>query len=170
MKKHDLGTPMLLLVALACLAIIGCTGPLADNFTPAPITKHVLEYTETDPCDIPLWMNYTTLKVLKDQEVSARVKHREEQINLRRLAQDDKRQYTDVINYTTPNIEAVEQIQGTILGATEGAASGLPGGGLLMLALGAAGGGAAGRRYKRPGDKSPAEVEEEIAKVKAGQV
>ena len=160
---------MLLLVVLACIVIIGCSGPLADNFTPAPITKQVLEYTETDPCDIPLWLNYTTLTVLKDQEGLAHVKHREEQIALRRAAQDDKRGYTDVINYTTPNIEAVEQIQGAFLGAAKQSAGGLPGGGLLMLALGAAGGGAAGRRYKRPGDKSPVEVEEEIAKVKAGQ-
>ena len=164
MKHRDWKSALLIFVVLACMMLIGCR-TLLDNVTPAPISTVITNYTE-EP--VPEWGGFTTLKELRDQEALAKIKHREEQIDLRRLAEDDKRNYHDVIAYTEANIAATEAYQDAFVGAVEQGSGMLPTGGLVTLALGLAGGGFLGRKTKRPGDSSPEEVELKIKEALDG--
>jgi hypothetical protein len=80
--------------------------------------------------------------------------------DLRRQAEDDTVKYADAVQYTDYAISQAQQFQDTVTGAS---GNGL---GLAQLLAGFAPGAALGIFLKRPGDKSPAEVSNIVAKVK----
>ena len=162
MKKHDWKAWALGLMALVCIAGLSCS-QYVDQITPVVVTPEVEYYTGVK---IPQWCGFTTLSLFKQEDRRADLIHRDTQIELKRMVQDDKITYADVKAVTTPTIEQAEILQATLVGGAGDAAGMLPGGGLLTLGLGLFGGGALGRKIKRPGDLSPAEVDEKVAKEK----
>jgi len=164
MKKHDWKAGMLLLLAMACIAGLSCS-QYADMATPVVLAPEIQEYTGVE---IPQWIGFTTLHFYKQEVRRVNIVHDRKQIKLKRLMQDDKLDYSIVHSIQIPAVEQAELLQGTIVGASEKGLSMLPGGaGLLTLGVGLFGGGAIGRKIKRPGDLSPEEVDAKIAKEKA---
>jgi len=143
---------VLVLLAVACVAIIGCNSML-DCVTPG--VRHPLSAAyKSDPNSVGI----TSLGKLKADRTIAIVKHRGVQIDLKRLAEDDKLAYQDAIGFIDQNIEESQIMQDLIVGAPDQPFS------LLGVLAGFTGGAAIGRAMKRKGDKDENEVEAEVVK------
>lgn len=142
----------LVLLALLCVAVIGCSS-LLDYGTPA--RRHFLaaKYLE-DPNSAGL----TSLGTLKDDRTRMLVKYRDTQKSLLREAEDNSFGYKDAKGFIDQDIADAEYLQDIVVGSASQPMS------LLGLLGGFAGGAAIFRPMKRKGDKDEAEVEVEITK------
>ncbi len=139
---------LLIGIVLLSLVLLGC-GSIADYVTPADIPQRSAEYVSDDPNLAGL----TTLKKAKEVRQDVLITHRDTQLDLKRLAEDDELQYSDALEIIDTNISQSQTIQDIVLNGTDTT----PG---LMTVLFGAGGLLAGRNFlKRPGDLSPDEVE-----------
>jgi hypothetical protein len=139
------------------LALLGCQN-FMDSFTPAYLPERSAEYVGIDRNAVGL----TTLKDAKEIQQEISILHRNAQLELKRLAQDDKFAYQDALRLIEYNIEQSEALQQAVVA---GGGEGGLGFGLAEILLGAAPALAIGRAMKRKGDLSPEEVEAEKAKA-----
>lgn len=139
---------LLIGIVLLSLVLLGC-GSIADYLTPAEVPQRTAAYVSDDP-NLP---GFTTLKKAKEVRQDVLITHRDTQLDLKRLAEDDKLQYSDALEVIDFNISQSQTIQDIVLNGSDTT----PG---LMTVLFGAGGLLAGRNFlKRPGDLSPDEVE-----------
>jgi len=134
------------------LAVIGCDSAM-DRLIPASVHPRACEYVGMEWKDI---YSLYDLKVIADEVV---IQHREAQIDLKRLSEDDKYAYQDATGFISQSISEAEAVKEAIVGADSNplSMSGL----LFMLT-----GGLVGRSFfRRPGDLTPEE-----AKAKGAQV
>ena len=140
---------LLIGIVLLSLGLIGC-GTVADYLTPAQIPQRTAGYVSDDPN----LAGFTTLQKAKETRQDVLITHRDNQLDLKRAAEDDKLQYADALEFIDLNISQSQTIQDIVLNGTDTT----PG---LMTILFGAGGLLAGRNFlKRPGDLSPDEVEQ----------
>jgi hypothetical protein len=134
------------------LAVIGCDSAM-DRLIPASVHPRACEYVGMEWKDI---YSLYDLKVIADEVV---IQHREAQIDLKRLSEDDKYAYQDATGFISQSISEAEAFKEAIVGDDSNplSMSGL----LFMLT-----GGLVGRSFfRRPGDLTPEE-----AKAKGAQV
>jgi len=142
---RDFKNVLLVIICTASLVVIGCRGIL-DRITPAEEAPQVGSYLDRGSKD------FTSLFDLRRDRDAIIIKHREGQISLKRLAQDDKRQYQDVITFVDEAIEESQQFQDLVVGSEDQPFS------ILGVLAGFAGGAAIGRALKRKGDLTPEEA------------
>ena len=139
---------LLIGIVLLSIVLLGC-GTVADYFTPADVPQRTAGYVSDDPN----LSGFTTLKKAKEVRQDVLITHRDTQLDLKRLAEDDEFQYSDALEVIDFNISQSQSIQDIVLNGTDTT----PG---LMTILFGASGLLAGRNFlKRPGDLSPDEVE-----------
>ena len=149
----------LILVCIVSVAILGCNEML-DRFTPSVIPEISADYSEVE---VPVVLeDIGTLRDAKKVRTNIIVKHRTEQLDLLRLAQDDDLAFKDAIGFIETSISAAESLQDLIVGSEGQPFS------LLGVLAGVTGGAAVGKMLKRKGDFSPDEVAAEVAKAKNG--
>lgn len=150
---------MLILICILSFAILGCNEML-DRFTPATIAKISADYSEIK---VPVILeDVGTLRDAKKVKNNIIIKHRTEQLDLLRLAQDDELAFKDAIGFIETSISAAQALQDLVVGSEGQPFS------ILGILAGVTGGAAVGKALKRKGDFSPAEVAEEVAKAKNG--
>jgi len=147
---------LLTIVCIASLAVISCRS-MMDRITPCTVTEQSYEYVKGSLDGFKEIDSLHNVKKLHNEIV---IDHRTEQINLKRLAEDDELDYSDAIGFIDANIKEAEYLQGVIVGNEDQPFS------LLGILAGFTGGAAIGRALKRKGDYSPAEMEEVVAKAK----
>lgn len=150
--KHKIVPSLLILLCVTLLAMVGCAS-LIDRVTPAYVAPQAAEYVDREPQDI------YSLHDVKIIQADTTIKHRDTQLDLKRLAEDDTHAYRDALGFIDKAIAEAEAFQQQVLGDDNNplSVSGL----LFMLT-----GGLVGRSFfKRPGDLT---VDE--AKAKGAQV
>lgn len=125
---------------------VGCSA-MMDGVTPAYIDKNAAEYAKVD--DVTEFLPYTTLWDAKKVENNLNYYHQLNQIELARLLEDDTVEYNFLKDITAQHIQSAIELQNTLFD---------PSGpiGLLFPAL--FGGTLGALLIKRPGDKSPKEL------------
>lgn len=154
MKK--LKSVLIIVLCMAVLAVIGCRS-LMDEFTPGKIDARSAEYAGIEKESLG-FISLADMEYVKREII---IKHRDGQINLKRIAQDDKLKYQDAYGFISTNIEEVRAFQGIIIGSEDNPVSLLG----MLVPLGAAG--LFGKQFlKRPGDYTPAEVATAVKEAK----
>lgn len=155
-------TILLSVVFVLLIAVVSCRS-LLEEVMPVDINKRAVEYSKIDPEELK---PYPTLADAKRVRVEIIVNHRDKQISLKRLAEDDNLANGDALGFINQNIAVGESNLGMIIGSEDNPFSIMG----LLFAAGLGGGGlAVGRRYfKRQGDYSPEEYEAGIVKAKNG--
>jgi len=139
---------LLIVVSIVMLGILGCAS-LLDEVTPAAINDRAIKYAEKTKEDI----GFPTLADVKRLKTDIIINHRDKQISLKRIAEDDTRAYGDALDFINSSIASAEYVQNLVVGS-EGNPISILG---LLAPLGI--GTALGRRYfKRPGDLTPEEA------------
>lgn len=145
------------LLLIAVVVVVGCRS-LLDEFTPAKIRDRAADYAEVTEEDIGV---FPSLADAMDTRIEIIIKHRDTQVSLKRLAEDDSVLYKDALGFIDAAIEESINLQGLIIGSPENPISLL--GLLVPLGLGAV----AGKElFKRGKDYSPEEYEAAVAKAK----
>ena len=147
---------LLVVACVICLAIISCRSML-DRGTPCTQTEQSYKYGHGS---LDGFKEIDSLHNVKKLRTKIIIKHRTEQIDYLRAAEDDDFANSDAIGFITGNIEEAEYLQGVIVGSEDQPFS------LLGILAGFTGGAAIGRALKRRGDYSPEEVEAVVAKAK----
>ena len=147
---------LLALACIVCLAIISCRS-MMDRFTPCTQTEQSYEYVHGS---LNGFREIDSLHNVKKLRTEIIIKHRTEQIDYLRAAEDDDFANNDAIGFITDNIKEAEYLQGVIVGSEDQPFS------LLGILAGFTGGAAIGKMLKRKGDYSPEEVEAVVAKAK----
>lgn len=147
---------LLVVACVICLAVISCRS-MMDRATPTTVTEQSYEYVHGSLDGFKEIDSLHNVKKLHNEIV---IKHRTDQIDLKRLAEDDELDYSDAIGFINANIKEAEYLQGIIVGSENQPLS------LIGILAGFTGGAAIGRALKRKGDYSPTEVEEVVAKAK----
>jgi hypothetical protein len=132
--------------------VVGCAS-IVDRLTPAYVEPQAAEYVDQEPQDI------YSLHDVKIIQTDTTIKHRNTQLDLKRLAEDDTYAYQDALSFIDTAIAEAEAFQQKVLGDDNNplSVSGL----LFMLT-----GGLVGKSFfRRPGDLTPDE-----AKAKGAQV
>jgi len=150
----DFNNIVLVLLTVICVAVVGCRSML-DVMTPGHMPKVTANYNG-DPNAAGL----TNLNNLREVRTEIIIKHRTEQCDLRRDAEDDLVAYQDAIGFIDANIRDSQTMQNVIVGGAEQPFS------LLGVLAGLTGGAAIGRAMKRKGDFTKEEVDHEVAKAK----
>ena len=144
------------ILALALVLIVGCTS-LRNGVTPASIPIRSSDYAEVPGDQIA--QNPLGIETLRDANLTKQeiiIMHRTNQIDLKRLAEDDTYAYQDALSYIDSAIRDSQQLQAALIG-TESSP------GLLMTLFPAAMALYAGRTFmKRPGDYDKDEVKHKI--------
>lgn len=155
MKK--LKSVLIILLCMIVLAVIGCRS-LMDEFTPIfNIDGRALEYAGVEKESLG-FISLADAEYVKKEII---IKHRDGQINLKRIAQDDKIKYQDAYGFIVANIEEAGVLQGIVVGNEDNPYSLLG----MLAPMGLAG--FIGRQYlRRPGDYTPAEVATAVEKAK----
>lgn len=148
----------LVAVCIVSLVLISCRSVL-DGITPANINDRSLDYAEVDLNSLGLIPSLADAKRVRTEIV---IGHRDVQLDLKRLAQDDKLYYQDALGFIDASIAESQYVQDIVIGSEDQPFS------LLGILAGLTGGAAIGKAMKRKGDYSPEEVEVEIAKAKNG--
>ncbi len=156
MKKQNKLNYLLGVVCVICLALINCRS-MMDRVTPCTQTEQSYEYVHGSLDGFKEIDSLHNVKKLHNEIV---IGHRTEQIDLKRLAEDDELDYSDAIGFIDANIKEAEYLQGIIVGSEDQPLS------LIGILAGFTGGAAIGRAMKRRGDFSPEEVENVVAKAK----
>lgn len=152
MKASKALNTLLILICVVGIAITGCDS-LVDRAIPADVSSHSATYAGQDPNHL---YNLHEAKRLRDNIV---IRHRNEQLDLKRLSEDDTYSYQDATGFIETAITEAEQFKETVVGNDNNplSVSGL----LFMLT-----GGLVGRSFfKRPGDLSPDEAKTKGAAV-----
>ena len=145
------------LLLVLVIGIVGCRA-LLDDLTPAKIPERSKEYAEVTPEDIG---SFPSLGDAADTRTEIIIKHRDTQIGLKRLAEDDTMAYKDALGFIDQAIADSYALQAIVIGGPENPISLL--GLLAPLGLGAF----AGKElFKRGKDYSPEEYEAGVAKAK----
>jgi len=152
---RDLKNVVLVVVCILAVAAIGCRG-LVDRVTPADQPPAVSRYLGVEHQD------FTSLHDLRQKQDEIKIRHRDEQTDLLRAAQDDEVKYSDAISFIESSISDAQSLQDIVVGSEDQPFS------VLGVLAGLTGGAAIGRALKRKGDYSPAEVRELVAKAKTG--
>ena len=130
-----------------------------DEITPVKIDARSVEYAGVEKESLG-FISLADAEYVKKEII---IKHRDGQINLKRIAQDDKLKYQDAFGFIDTNIEEARVLQGIIVGNEDNPYSLL--GMLAPMGLATF----VGRQYlRRPGDYTPAEVETKIKEAKLG--
>lgn len=143
------------LLILICLVLIGATGcdSMMDRVIPASVGPQAPEYVGEEPKPI---YNLHELKEMMDEVV---IVHRNTQLDLKRLSEDDTYAYQDATGFIDSAIQESEAFKQQIVGDDNNplSVSGL----LFMLT-----GGLVGRSFfRRPGDLTPDEAKAKGAAV-----
>lgn len=139
---------LIVIAAIVVIGVLGCN-TLVDKLTPADINKRAIDYAKIDVSG-ELYPNLLEARRIKDEVI---LKHRDTQLDLKRLAEDDQITYADALAFMNNSINDAESLQALLVGDASQPLSIL--GLLAPLGIGTL----LGQRFlKRPGDKSPAEV------------
>lgn len=146
---------LLLLVGLVSLAILSCRTAL-DKVTPANLPRPAFVYIGAEPNNV----GFYSLADARETKYQVELKHRSEQLDLKRQLQDDSLLHGDAISSVAYSIEESEIVQDVVIGSDQQPIS-------ILGILGGSGIGLfAGRLMKRKGDLDPKEAEIEKAKAK----
>lgn len=145
MRAKRLFNSLLILVCVTLLAVVGCTS-LVDRVTPADVSPHAPRYIGQEPKDI---YSLYDLKRLQD-DVS--IEHRNVQVELLRLTEDDTFGFEIARGFIEAAIREAEEFKSKVIGDESN-----PLGVYTFLSL--LTGGLIGRSYfRRPGDLTPDEA------------
>jgi len=142
---------LIILLAITIILVVGCRS-LLDEVTPATIPPRSVDYIGPDNpvADVGQVPSLGDAQRIKDEII---IKHRDTQIDLLRVAQDDKFKYQDALGFIEVAIAESQQLQDLIVGSEDNPYSLLG----VFASLGA--GTLIGRQFlKRPGDYTPQEV------------
>lgn len=152
-----LKSTLIILLCVAVFAVIGCRS-LMDGITPAKIDARSSEYAGVEEKQFGFG-SLADAEYIKKEII---IRHRDGQLNLRRVAQDDKLKYQDALGFIDANIEEARVLQGFIIGSEDNPISLLG----LLAPIGLAG--IAGKMFlKRPGDYTPQDFDTAVAAIKA---
>jgi hypothetical protein len=127
-----------------------------DRVTPAWVAPQAPSYVGDQPKDI------YSLYELKTMQSEISIQHRDKQLELLRLAEDDTYGFQDAAGFIEPAILAASDLQNRVIGDDVNPFSVS---GLLMLLTG----GAVGRQFlKRPGDLTPDEHKAKVMEAMNG--
>lgn len=146
---------LLLLVGLVSLAILSCRTAL-DKVTPANPPKPALVYIGAEPNSV----GFYSLADARETKYQVELKHRSEQLVLKRQLQDDRLMHGDAISSVDYAIEESEIVQDVVIGSEQQPIS------ILGILAGAGISLPIGRAMKRKGDLDPKEIEIEKAKAR----
>jgi hypothetical protein len=139
---------LIILTCIAFLAVMGCA-TLMDRLTPTMVNPKAPEYVGQDPQDI---YSLYELKIMQD---NIAIQHRDRQLELLRLAEDDTNGFKDARGFIEPAVAEANALQEKIIGSDANPLS-------LSGFLFALTGGLIGRSFfRRPGDLTK---EEAVAK------
>jgi len=156
LKMKKLKSVLIILLCMVVLAVIGCRS-LMDELTPIKIDERAMEYAGVEKESLG-FISLADAEYLRTEII---IKHRDGQLNLKRIAQDDKIKYQDALGFIDANIDEARVLQGILVGNEDNPYSLLG----LLAPMGIAG--LVGRQYfRRPGDYTPEEVEVAINKAK----
>ena len=145
---------VLALIVLISVALLGCS-TLVDALTPVRIPQRTAEYLQ-DPNSAGL----SSLLTAKELRVDTIIRHRDINIQLIRLAQDDEYAYEDALGLLTINIDESERMQEIIIGDAEHPFS------IIGMLGPTAGGILAGKElFKRKKDYTPEDHDADVAKA-----
>ncbi|KKL73925.1 hypothetical protein LCGC14_2070010, partial [marine sediment metagenome] len=113
MKKTK--TVLITLILIVVLGILGCR-TLIDSITPSNIDERAQEYSKVSDEKIGKWKSLNDAVEVRKEII---IKHRTEQVDLRRKAQDDKILYKDAIGFIDSNIQESLDLQGIVIGNSE---------------------------------------------------
>ncbi len=154
------------ILAVAMVLLAGCAA-LKNGVTPAIIPQRSAEYADIQD---QVGQNPLGIETLRDVELTKQeiiIVHRTNQLDLKRLAEDDKYAYQDALAFIEVAIQESYQLQSILIGSESSP-------GLLMTLFPAAMALYAGRTFmKRPGDFDMDEVDrivvDELESVKKDQ-
>lgn len=142
----------LIVLGFLIVAVLGCQS-LIDRITPTQIPAEARAYADVNDS----WPTLYDAVRIKHKII---INHRTKQIDLLRMARDDKLAYQDAIDILQPYIDEGQAFQDLMIGSEDKPYSIL---GLLAAAGIGLGGLQIGRKkFKRPGDLSPQEVEAKL--------
>lgn len=150
-------TTVVAVLLTAVIGLLGCRS-LIDSATPVDIDRRAKDYSQVDPNFIGDWESLNDAKEVRTEII---IKHRDKQIDLKRLAQDDSTLYKDAIGFIDGNIAEAVELQGLVIGSPESPFSIM--GMLAPLGIGAIAGSVL---IKRKEDYSPEQYEAAVAKAK----
>lgn len=146
---------MLVILCVLSIAVISCRSML-DRVTPCELPEQSAVYVGKKVNEFGITSLYDALKIRDKISIF----HRNAQIDLLRLAENDEYAYQDAKTFIDGSIKEAQALQDIVVGSEGQPFS------LLGILAGFTGGTAIGRMLKRKGDYSPAEYEEGIAKIK----
>ena len=155
MKKTK--TILITLILVVVLTVLGCR-TLVNSITPSDIDNRAQKYSKVTDDQIGRWKSLNDATEVRKEII---IKHRTEQIDLKRKAQDDKILYKDAIGFIDVNIQESLDLQGIIIGGPDNPFSVL--GMLAPFGIGAVAGSVF---IKRRNDYSPEEYEVAVEKAK----
>ncbi len=155
MKKTK--TILITLILVGVLTVLGCR-TLVNSITPSDIDNRAQKYSKVTDDQIGRWKSLNDATEVRKEII---IKHRTEQIDLKRKAQDDKILYKDAIGFIDVNIQESLDLQGIIIGGPDNPFSVL--GMLAPFGIGAVAGSVF---IKRRNDYSPSQYEAGVEKAK----
>lgn len=153
MTKCSCMTSVVTTLVLTCvLVLLGCQ-TVVDRITPASVAPQAPQYLDRDPKDL---YSLYELRLMKD---TIAIEHRNKQLELLRLAEDDTYAFQDARGFIEPAIAEADELQANIIG-DDGNPFSISG--MLFLLTG----GVVGRSFfKRPGDLTKDEAKAKGAAV-----
>ena len=148
---------MITLILVGVLTVLGCR-TLVNSITPSDIDNRAQKYSKVTDDQIGKWKSLNDATEVRKEII---IKHRTEQIDLKRKAQDDKILYKDAIGFIDVNIQESLDLQGIVVGGPDNPFSVL--GMLAPFGIGAVAGSVF---IKRRNDYSPEEYEVGVEKAK----
>ncbi len=158
MKKTK--TILITLILVGVLSVLGCR-TLVNSITPSDIDNRAQKYSKVTDDQIGRWKSLNDATEVRKEII---IKHRTEQIDLKRKAQDDKILYKDAIGFIDVNIQESLDLQGIVIGGPDNPFSVL--GMLAPFGIGAVAGSVF---IKRKNDYSPSQYEAGVEKAKANK-
>ena len=108
-------TTIMTLIFILILGVLGCR-TLVDSFTPSNIDKREQKYSEVSDEETGKWESLNDAIEVRKEII---IKHRSEQIDLKRKAQDDKILYKDAIGFIDGNIQESLDLQSIVIGGPD---------------------------------------------------
>lgn len=159
MNKFKITLVSILFVLL--ITILSCRS-LLEEVMPASINKRAVAYAAVDPNDLK---PYPTLADAKRVKIEIIVNHRDQQIALKRAAEDDNLYHGDALGFINQDITVGDANLDLVIGS-KGNPLSIMG---VLFALAGGSGLAVGRKFlRRPGDFTPEEHDRDVEKAKNG--
>ncbi len=151
-----LKSTLIIILLMAVLAVIGCRS-LMDGITPTKIDARSTEYAGVEEKEF----GFGSLADAEYIRKEIIIRHRDGQLNLRRVIQDDNLKYGDALGFLDANIAEARILQGIIIGNEDNPYSLL--GLLAPLGIGTL----VGKQFlRRPNDYTPEEFDVAVAEAK----